>query len=991
MTTKLLIGVPFAHPLPRAMYRPMVCLLVILALPSLGVSESKIDFSRDIRPILSNYCFKCHGPDEGDRQGGLRLDVRAAAISALDSGTTAIVPGKTVESALVQRIVSDDPDLKMPPPSSNKQLSDAQKAMLRNWVAEGADYQPHWAFVKPQHSVPPAVEGSVSPVQNPIDSFLGQRLQREGLAMSPEADRMTLVRRAYLDLIGILPTPEEADAFVNDASPNAYELLVDRLLASPHYGERWARRWLDLARYSDSNGYEKDRTRSIWPYRDWVINALNADMRFDQFTIRQIAGDMLPGATIDDMVATGFHRNTMLNEEGGVDPLEFSFLSNVDRVGTTATVWLGLTMACAQCHTHKYDPISHKEFYQFMAFFDQAEEPMIEVPQPDLAVRRAELESQIAAIETSLAEKLPDRSRFDQWVEQASHKAIDWTILEPIKMASNLPRLERLEDNSILASGDQTKRDVYDISLANNQRPSIRAIRLEAIPHPSLPSGGPGREYYGEGVYGDFFLSKFTAAVQGTSIKLASVIQTVGDAKGILDDVVETGWSIGGHVGQPQIAIVTLAEPIGNATQIDLQLIFEKYQASALGRFRISVTGDPRPLETIQYPTDVEAILCKPTADRTDAERGRLFNYYLTIAPELEPERAKVAELRKQLPKYPTTLAMKQRPADRYRPTQRHHRGEFLQPQEAVGAGTLEVLHALPQDAPRDRLAFAKWLVDRENPLVGRVTMNRHWAAFFGHGLVRTTEDFGTQGELPSHPELLDWLAVEFMDHGWSQKVMHKLIVMSATYRQSSRLNSDLLQRDPQNRLYARGPRVRLEAELVRDSFLAAAGLLGHKLNGPSVFPPQLNSITTEAAFVPMEWKVSEGEDRYRRSLYTFSKRSAPFAMYSTFDAPSGEACLPRRDISNTPLQALTLLNDAMFFETAQVLGQRYATTDGAMETRAADVFRRCLTRPPEADELAELVKFLQEQRVRFPNDESLVWTMLVRTILNLDEMIVKQ
>jgi hypothetical protein len=593
------------------------------------------------------------------------------------------------------------------------------------------------------------------------------------------------------------------------------------------------------------------------------------------------------------------------------------------------------------------------------------------------------------AAESAEAKRQRFEKKFQTWLAEQEKRAIRWTVLEPTKMSSNLPTLDKLDDNSILASGDQTKLDVYELSYAN-KLPSITALRLEAIPDLSLPGGGPGRIYY-EGTFGDFFLSDMTVTVAGQKATFVGVAQSIGDAKGVVDEKTETGWSIGGGQGKPQVAVFKLAQPIVGASAIDVRMTFEKYYAAALGRFRLSATDDTRPIDSAARPADVESSLIKPVEQRTDEDKTRLTSYFLSVAPELTAERAKIDQLRRQLPAYPTTLVMKQRPADRYRQTRRYHRGEFLQPKEPVERGGIEVLHAFPDSAPRDRLAFARWLVDRENPLVARVTMNRHWAAFFGRGIVRTMEDFGTQGELPTHPELLDWLAVEFMDRGWSQKAMHRLIVTSATYRQTSRVTPALADRDPLNKLYARGPRVRLEAEVLRDSVLAASGLLSRKLGGPSVYPPQLPSITTEGTYGPLEWKVSQGEDRYRRSLYTFTKRTAPFAMTATFDGPSGEACVPRRDASNTPLQALTLLNDAMFTEAAQALGKAFAAMNGSIEERTASLFRRCLTRTPEPEEVSTLTAFVRAQQNRFPNDETTVWTALARAVINLDEMIVKQ
>jgi len=1028
-----------------------LCAAVVCAGPGGNARRNRVDFNRDVRPILSQHCFKCHGPDDRQRMAGLRLDTRAGAVAVLKSGKRAVVPGRPERSELARRIFLNGP-LQMPPAHANKPLSETKKQILRRWIAEGAVYQPHWAFVPPRPvslPIPPSSpprKGGLGGIwktwpRNPIDYFVLARLEKEGLKPSPEADRYTLARRVYLDLIGLPPTPEEADAFVNDRSPDAYEKLVDRLLASPHYGERWARRWLDLARYADTNGYEKDRPRSIWPYRDWVIAALNADMPFDRFTIEQLAGDMLPNATLDQRIATGFHRNTMLNEEGGIDPLEFRFHAMTDRVATTGTVWLGLTMGCAQCHTHKFDPITQKEYYRFMAFLDNADEPEIEIPKPDVVARRQEIEAQAAEREAKLVEKFPAADglsgpanlerRFREWVGQQEQRAVRWTILRPAKATANMPLLTVLDDNSVLASGDQTKRDVYDLTFRGVPR-GVTAIRLEVLPDERLPKHGPGRIFY-EGPPGDFFLSEFTLSTGGNTVKLARATQTfasgTSNAQAAIDADPQTGWSISGGQGQAHTAVFNLAQPL-NADAFTLQLLFERYYAAGLGRFRIAVTTDARPAEA-GLPPDVETILLIPANQRTPEQRDRLLKQFLAIAPELKEEREAIQKLRDQRPALPTTLVFQERPAHYPRPTYVRHRGEFLQIRERVMPGVPAVLPPLPKGAKRDRLTFARWLVDPRNPLVGRVTVNRQWAAFFGTGLVKTTEDFGLQGEPPSHPELLDWLAAAFQSKArsrkakapgqildprpstfdyscsWSLKKLHRLIVTSATYRQSSRVTPQLRARDPQNRLLARGPRTRLEAELIRDAALTASGLLSRKIGGPSVFPPQPPGVTTEGAYGPLAWNVSAGEDRYRRGLYTFSKRTTPYAMFMTFDAPSGEACLARREVSNTPLQALTMLNDQVLVEAAQALGNRMAARSGSVEERVIYLFRRCVVRPPQKEEQVLLEKFYAAQKARFENkeldanaiagpgegdvNERAAWTTLARSLLNLDEFIMKR
>jgi hypothetical protein len=1152
----------------------------------LAAEPAAPDFNREVRPILSAHCFKCHGPDEKVREAGLRLDRRESATAKLESEATAIVPGQPDKSELVRRVFSTDEGESMPPPAANKPLSALQKDILRRWIAGGAEYAPHWAFVRPRQAPLPAVKRSDWP-QNPIDHFVLARLEAAGLAPSPPADKYTLVRRVYLDLIGLPPTPQEADEFVSGGS---YEGLVDKLLDSPHYGERWARRWLDLARYADTNGYEKDRVRTMWPYRDWVISALNRDLPFDRFTIEQIAGDMLPGATRQQRVATGFHRNTMINEEGGIDPLEFRYHATVDRINTTATVWLGLTLGCAQCHTHKFDPISHQDYYRLMAFLNNADEPTVDVPQDDIAKKRAEIERKIAVLEADLpnrfpldsdlrwlavtptriastgdatAEKLDDGSvrfggktpdtdsytlelesdadnftslrlealtdpalpskgpgrtphgnfvvteialsvapkdkpdeakpvkliraeadfsqdgfppentfdgkqntgwaihgpgewnvnrtltlhfdkppaitgpaiwtvtidqqyggqhalgrfrislgqhvvsqedrpeaerrrehlagKFAAWLEAKSKQAAKWTLLKPVAAKSDVPTLTIEGGDTVFVSGDMTKRDIYNVTYDLGGLSGTTAIRLECLPDHRLPKDGPGRIYY-EGPFGDFFLSK--VAVKSTrsaseGIPTRSVSEGIGlssagqsfangnnTAAMAIDDDPQSGWSINGGQGRPQWATFVFDKPLANAKQLRLELLFERYYAAGLGKFRVYASTNSSVSAASDLPTDIENLLAQPAGERSAADDDRLMRQFLATAPELAGPRGEIEKLTKSLPEHPTTLVMQERPAADPRTTFLHHRGEFLQPKDEVQAEVLSMFPPLAPDARRDRLEFARWLVDSANPLVGRVTMNRQWAALFGRGIVRTTEDFGYQGEPPTHPELLDWLAVELVNQGWSTKRMHKLIVMSATYQQSSVVKPAHLEKDPQNKLLARFPRQRLDAEMVRDAALVASGLFAPKLGGPSVFPPQPASITAEGAYGALGWKVSEGPDRYRRGLYTFTKRTAPYAMFQTFDGPSGETCIARREVSNTPLQALTVLNDGVFLEAAQSLGKAAVThkaltankalTSGqgepANDDQVAHLFRRCLTRPPTSDERAALLKYYEAQ-----------------------------
>lgn len=1002
------------------------------ALPA--ASQSKPEFARDVRPILSHTCFKCHGPDSKARKADLRLDTAKDAFLTRDASKPAIAPGKPRESALIDRIYSTDPEEEMPPPEAKNRLTNEQKQILTEWIASGADYKPHWAFEAPQQVDLPNVNLRSWP-RNPIDHFVLSKIESEGLQPSPRADLYTLIRRLYLDLVGYPPMPEEIAALGPDDTPEFYEKLVDTLLASPHYGERWARRWLDLARYADTNGYEKDRPRSIWLYRNWVINALNADMPFDQFTVAQIAGDMLPNATLEDRIATGFHRNTMLNEEGGIDPLEFRFHAMTDRVATTGRVWLGLTIGCAQCHTHKFDPITQREYYQFMAFLNNADEPELDVPNSETLAEQKSLQLQISSLISDLPNRFPaetiestqpsaghtiDDSRpieirraenlekkFNAWQKKESANAVHWTSLRPIEAQANLPILTILDDNSVLASGDQTKSDTYRLRFKTDLR-GITAFRLEAIPDNRLPRHGPGRVYY-EGPIGDFTLCEFAVISNGNRIPISHASHSHASGKftaeAAVDGNPQTGWSINGGQGRPHAAIFDLESRIIDPGELEITMLFERHFSAGLGRFRVSVATEARPEKTHVIAPEIEELLLTPKLQRTTQERDTLLGHFLLQTSEVAKEREEIENLRKKIPRLPTTLVMQERGPEQPRPTYVHNRGEFLQPTENVTADVLSILPALPDGAPHTRLSFAQWLASPSNSLVGRVTMNRQWAAFFGRGLVRTLDDFGYQGELPTHPELLDWLAVEFVKQGWSFKAMRKLIVMSATYQQSSQVRPELLSRDPSNQMLARGPRVRLEAELIRDTVLQVAGLLSPKIGGPSVFPPQPANITTEGTYGRLNWKVSEGADRYRRGLYTFSKRTAPYAMFSTFDAPSGEACVIRREVSNTPLQALTLLNDAVFTEAAQAIGRMMANRPGTVGERLAYLFRRCLTRSPAEDELAMLEEFYQNQKLRFDSgaldaetiagegenaNERAAWTTLARALFNLDEAITK-
>ena len=1020
--------------MPNTTPKPIlyVTLALLGSFGQFASAEEPIGFNRTIRPLLAAKCLACHGPDEEERQAELRLDVSK---SAVESG--AIVPGQPEESELLRRIFSEDPDEQMPPPDSGETLTDEQRNLLRRWIGEGAKYEQHWAFVPPRRPAVPAVQHTTW-VRNDIDRFVLARLEPEQLSPSQEADRYALARRLYLDLIGLPPTPEEADAFVSDSQPKAYENLVDQLLKSKHYGERWARPWLDLARYSDTNGYEKDRPRTMWPYRDWVIKALNDDLPFDQFTIEQLAGDVLPDATTDQRVATGFHRNTMLNEEGGIDPLEYRFYAMVDRVATTGTVWMGLTTGCAQCHTHKYDPITHTDYYSLFALLNNADEPDLLLSDDATRKQRQQLEAEIAALEAALPNHFPPTDgdepiearrqqnldkHFDEWLAEQRLAAVEWSVLRPAEMKTNLPRLEVLEDGSILSSGDITKRDVFTLTFdLSSLESSVTALRLEVLPDDRLPAGGPGRCYY-EGRKGDFFLSEVDAKIGDTEIEFASASHSYGkisigsgsaDATHVLDGDGSTGWSTSGREGQASQLVLNFAKPLAPSSTLTVELLFERHFAASLGRFRFSATSDES-AQASQTPVAMTPLFLRDSSSWNEEEAAAVRSYFLSVTPLLTDARKPIDELRGKLPEAPAAMVMLERSADHPRATLRYHRGEYLSPREPVDPAIPAVFASLTNAPPKNRLEFARWLVSDANPLAARVTVNRAWRAFFGAGLMRTSGDFGTQSDPPTHPELLDWLASEFVERGWSMKDLHRLIVNSAVYRQSSHISKELLARDPDNRLLARGPRYRVDAEMVRDMMLTASGRLSAKMFGPSVYPPQPASVT-ELSYGNMKWEVSPGEDRYRRSLYTFSKRTAPFAAYTVFDGPTGENCVPRRNRSNTPLQALTLLNDEMYLEMARAVAQRgecrtpNAELPTSKETRATDIFRRLITRPPSDEELALLLEFQSAQQQRFeageldaqailaidvdsqaPSAEPASWVMVARAIMNLDEAITKQ
>ena len=917
------------------------------------VLVGQVSFNDAVRPILSNHCFACHGPDEEKREADLRLDVE----------------GDVDLDELLKRIGSDDEGTVMPPPSHNKPLTADKRTVLRAWIVGGAVYERHWAFEPPS-------KFAVPNETHPVDYFVDRKLSANGLKRSPQAEPAILIRRLYLDLIGLPPTIEQANAFINDPSPENFGLIVDELLQSPRYGERWARKWLDLARYADTNGYEKDRDRNIWPYRDWVIRAINDDMPFDQFSVEQLAGDMLPGATEDQLVATGFHRNTMLNEEGGIDPLEFRYHAMTDRVATTGSTWLGLTTGCAQCHTHKFDPITHDDYFGMMAYLNNADEPELYLASDLAKKNQTQAKTLLAELKrhwpkSTEQKKEPEfETAFNAWLGKQKANFADWKTIVPESMSANMPHLIQEDDGIIFAVGDTTKSDVYELRFPAMKNP-VSAIRLEVLPDKRLPQGGPGLTYY-EGKHGDFYLTEIEAtSSDGKAIPWSTASSTyAGNAfggKGVgaemsIDGDIQSGWSIAGRSGFRQVAVFNFKERLPAGEAFTLTMKFGRHFASSLGKFRLSVVDSDKTLSATLLSADDE---------NADAEQT-----FLMQSKEVEKQADSIRKLLHPL-QGRSTLVMRERSPEFSRKTFVHHRGEYTQPKhEAPPRLPDAIFDAEDQRLPSNRLEFARWLVSRKNPLTARVVANRQWAAFFGTGIVPTLDDFGMQGDSPSHPALLDWLAVELMDQKWSMKKLHRLIVTSETYQQSSTFDHPSVEAE---RLLQRFPRKRLEAEVIRDSGLAASGLLVDKMYGPPVRPPQPEGAA--ANYSKSKWTASAGPDRFRRSVYTYQKRTAPFAMFTTFDASSGEFCLARRDVSNTPLQALTLMNDPMFVEISAALGKRMATFEGSEEAKIIAGFRWLMTRQPTDSELKSLSVFYQKH-----SD----FAALARVLLCLDEAITK-
>jgi mono/diheme cytochrome c family protein len=1015
-----------------------------------------VDFTKDIQPIFEATCWNCHGPKK--QESGFRLDNRAAALKGGEHGGD-IVPGKSASSLLIHAVAGIHDEIKMP--KKGEKLTPEQVGLLRGWIDQGAqmpekiagakDPSQHWAFKPP---VKPAVakvkDGKWT--QNEIDKFILARLEQEKLKPSLEAEKVTLLRRASLDLIGLPPTPQEVDAFLADKSKDAYAKQIERLLASPHYGERWGRHWLDAARYADSDGYEKDMSREMWPYRDYVVNAFNRDLPYNQFIIEQIAGDQIPNAKQDQIVATGFLRNSMVNMEGAIDPEQFRMEAMFDRMDAIGKAVLGVTVQCAQCHNHKFDPISQEEYYRLFAFINNDHEARPVVYSPQQQMKLAELHRKIAEIESDIKHRAPDwEKQMAAWEDSVKSNQPEWIVFGDLDQEGDKSqRYEDKKDGSWLACGYAPTKMTQWFRITNDVN-DVTGFRIELLTDPNLPYGGPGRAFNGTCALSEFLVEAMdskqptnkvkvkwkeaTADVEQPERKLEANFydkstnsRSTGPIKFAIDGNDKTAWGINvgpGRRNQDRKAVFVAEKPVGftNGTywRIGLQQNHggwnsDDHMNNNLGRFRISVTKASENVKADPIPKKVRDIFAIPREKRSPAQVATVFSYWRTTVADWKDTNERIEALREEHPEGATSMTLLSR--EQPRPTHLLRRGDWLKPAKSVTTGVPAILNPLPKNADGSRLTFAKWLADRKSPTTARVMVNRVWQAYFGTGLVSTPEDFGTQSEPPSHPELLDWLACDFMDHDWSFKHLHRLIVTSATYRQSSKVTPELLEKDPYNRLLARGSRFRVEGEIVRDITLAASGLLNAKVGGRSIMPPAPTFLfDPPASYAPFPWKHETGPDKYRRALYTFRRRSTPYPALQTFDVPNGDSACVRRQRSNSPLQALVSLNEPLFVECSQALARKTLAEGGKTdEQRIAYAFRRALARQPQADELQELTALLSKERQRIadgwinatevgtgtnavPKDlpagatptQLAAYTLVSRVLLNLDETITKE
>ena len=1124
-------------------------------------AKGEVDFNTQIKSLLSNRCIACHGPDEENREAGLRLDTFDGATRDLD-GYSAIVAGDAEESEIMFRVTLDDDDEElMPPKGKGQRLSDEETALLSEWINQGAKYDKHWSYKTPSRfTVPDAF--------HPVDYFIGEKLKNENLNFSQAADRKTLARRVSLDLIGLPPTLVELHTFLSDQSTNAYEKYVDQLLNRPDFGEHWARMWLDLARYADSAGYADDRARTIWAFRDYVIKSFNNNLPFDQFTIEQLAGDLLPNPSEQQLIATAFHRNTQTNNEGGTNDEEFRNVAVVDRVNTTFATWMGTTMACAQCHTHKYDPITHEEYFQAFDILNQTqdadkrdESPLISIFSDQQKLQQKQLSLEIKQLKESLTS--PHRSekfskKLSAWEKDIT--STTWEVLKPSHAnAISGATLTIGEDGSVLASGTQKSIDEYKLTLQSSLE-KISALRVEFLADESLTKGGPSRNHnlvlnevilnsmglpnsvrgakkgqfvrieldgkdrilhiaevqafvgeenvalnggasqsttgYGGtaklaidgNTDGDFYKSKSVthnangdadawwevdlgkekkltklavwnrtdsglhSRLDGFRLQVlsadrqvvwekafpqapkreilvtldgaevgqftkasASYEQAKFEAFKAIDSNTkqDSGWAIAGGQGKNHQGVFVLKRPIAGG-ELSVRLL-QNYPNHSIGKFRLSVTDKVTPSPAL--PENIKNILTVVSADRTEQQNNNLMSFFIQHGTEGKRINERIAALRKKLNSikpFSTVPVLKQVVPANERETFIHLRGSYLNHGPKVKANFPTALAPpLPGVTEPNRLDFAKWIMNKDNPLTARVSANRFWEKIFGIGLVSTSEEFGSQGELPSHPQLLDWLATEFVRLEWNMKAFIKLLVTSKAYRQSSHVTDDMAARDPANRLLARGPRVRLSAEMVRDQALAVSGLLSKKMYGPPVRPPQPDMGIKAAFGGGIDWKTSEGEDRFRRGIYTNWRRSNPYPSMATFDAPNREVCTVRRGTTNTPLQALVTMNDPVYVEAAQSLARIMVKSSDTLEKQLSTGFKICLSREPQEAELDRLIALFDQVKKRYVNDASLAKKMATdpigpapkdaniadlaaltvtgNVLLNLDEMMMKR
>lgn len=1135
---------------------PLLLLVLIFACVDTASAGDSIDFNQQIRPILFGSCINCHGPDDESREAGLRLDTEGGSQVDL-GGYAAVVPGDPDASELLSRIMSDDEELRMPPEGKGKQLTEEDVAVVRQWIQQGGKYASHWSYQKPIRPELPPIKNS-DRAMNPIDHFVLSRLEADGKSPSLQADRLTLARRVAIDLTGLPPTWQQAQQFVEDSRSDAYERYVDRLIAMPAFGERWARVWLDLARYADSAGYADDRERTIWAYRDYVIRSLNENKPFDQFTIEQIAGDLLENPTDEQLIATAFHRNTMTNSEGGTIDEEFRSAAIVDRVNTTMSVWMGTTMGCAQCHTHKYDPITIDEYFQFYAFFNNTadadrpdESPLLEVWSDHQKSQKTNLQSRINELTKTLDSPTQAiREDFSTWSTAARH-APDWNPLAPEKASATHRQLTIMPDGWVHAEGERPQNDSYSVSFPTTAD-SIAALRIEVAPQESnfvltaaiadwvpevaqpvtgryvrveLPgnsrilhlaeievvSGGKNvatqgtatqssTDYGGEPRFvndgnsdGNYTANSVSHTstqddpwievdlgtaqpiqriavwnrtdggtpisdrLKGFQIKVlddqrhcvyetvpddvpAPKIEWVVDGSQRLNLVaahadyqqpdfsaiatiqspsdLSTGWAVGGQSNQAHELALILQEPLqlGKGTLTLTLNQASVHQDHTIEQFRVSYSVDQSISKWAELPGKIRGLLRMDPAALDATHLRELQRYHQQTTPLLDPLRQELVSVKSELDlmKPETTVPINRELSEKDRRTTHVQlRGSYLSQANEVDEGTPEAFHPLRADERPDRLDLAHWLIDDENPLTPRVIANRYWEQLFGRGIVETSEEYGSQGEMPSHPELLDWLACELRDSGWDTKALIKLMVTSATYRQSSRVTPEMIEEDPQNQWLARGPRFRISAEMVRDQALRVSGLLSDKMYGPPVKPPQPNLGLRAAFGGATDWTTSEGADKHRRAIYTLWRRSSPYPSMSQFDAPNSEVCTVRRIRTNTPLQALVTLNDPVYMEAAQSLARQTIATELTNEARIRHLFETCLIRKPTAQEIQRLAALAGDATEVYRKDltaaeqiatdpmgdlpadadvaEYAAWTVVGNVVLNLDEIFMKR